>query len=159
MILVFNTAIFSERPNSNAKINNNKNALGVTLIELLVVITIMMTMMSLVAPLAINTVNKAEAQTEFLSFCAKLRRASTIAFVNGKKIEVALRKNKLTVYSINSIVQPKESELIFEENYKYLTFSAIKLSFNKNGIANLHTITLRQNTKQKSLALNELLEG
>jgi type II secretory pathway pseudopilin PulG len=150
---------------SNQKYKKNNNAQGITLIELLVVITIMMTMMTLVAPLAINTVNKAEAQSEFLSFCATLRRASVKAFANGSKIQISLNNNQLIAYKVNSdnylpssLAQPYD-KVIFEVEYEYLTFEEEYINFNKNGIANVQTINLKQRNLTKLLDLIKLLEG
>ena len=138
---------------------------GVTLIELLVVITIMMTMMSLVAPLAMNTIDKAEAQSEFLSFCGTLRRASVKAFVNGSGIKMTLDKNTLTAWQVNEDIglvaddEFIEPQVLFEREYKYLTFSTTNLNFNKNGIANLVSINLTQLKRKRALDLIALLEN
>jgi len=138
---------------------------GVTLIELLVVITIMMTMMALVAPLAMNTVDKAEAQSEFLSFCGTLRRASIKAFANGSGIKIVLDKNKLTAFKVKphpiSTLQDDnaEEEILFEHNYQFLTFTTTDIHFNKNGISNLLTISFNQLTRKRELDLLALLEG
>ena len=133
----------------------NKNNKGVTLIELLVVITIMMTMISLVAPLAINTVDKAEAQSEFLSFCGVLRQASVRAFANGSGIEVTLHDSNLvaniSVQQLGTIQQEnsKESNVIIKRTYKHLNFPYSEIIFNRNGMPNLTTITINQRNQKK----------
>jgi len=138
---------------------------GVTLIELLVVITIMMTMMSLVAPLAINTVDKAEAQTEYLSFCGLLRSMSVQAFANGSGIQIELTNNNLLAYIVphplGYIAQntPQENKIIIERSYEYLNFSDTELKFNRNGMPNLMTINLTQRNKIRELDLIALLEN
>jgi Tfp pilus assembly protein FimT len=135
---------------------------GVTLIELLVVITIMMTMVALVAPLAINTVNKAEAQSEYLSFCAILRRASTKAFVNGLGVYIQLHKNSIKGYreslEIKSVDDNSEN-LLFERNFEYLNFTDTKLKFNKNGLANLTYIDVKQRNRNRTINIIALLEN
>ena len=138
---------------------------GVTLIELLVVITIMMTMITLVGPLAMNTVAKAEAQSEYLSFCGTLRRASIKAFVNGSGIKLILDKNTLTAVKIvptliaNQHVEFDENNILFERTYQYLNFSDTVINFNKNGIANLMTIKLSQGNRNREIDLIALLEN
>ncbi|WP_448246057.1 pilus assembly FimT family protein [Thalassotalea agariperforans] len=137
---------------------------GVTLIELLVVITIMMTMITLVGPLVINTINKAEAQSEYLSFCATLRRASTKAFVNGSGILIELQNDtlrvlKLPVKAFPNLDDITEEQLTFEKKYKYLNFNELEFIFNKNGMPNISTINLKQREKNRELNLINLLEN
>jgi len=138
---------------------------GVTLIELLVVITIMMTMITLVAPLAINTVDKAEAQTEYLSFCGLLRSMSVQAFANGSGIQIELTNNNLSAYIVPHSLGYKsqnslqENKIIIERSYQYLNFSDTELKLNKNGMPNLITISLTQRNKTRELDLITLLEN
>lgn len=138
---------------------------GVTLIELLVVITIMMTMITLVAPLAINTVDKAEAQGEYLSFCGVLRRASVQAFANGSGINITLEQNTLIAFIVplvignNQTIDSIEKKIIVERTYEYLNFSDTELKFNRNGIPNLSAISLTQRNKVRQLDLLALLKN
>lgn len=146
-----------------ANLNIKESHKGVTLIELLVVITIMMTMLTLVAPLAINTVDKAEAQGEYLSFCGVLRRASIQAFANGSGINIILHQNTLTASIVplkigaNQQLHRKENKIIIERVYEYLNFSETELKFNKNGMPNLTTVNLNQRNKVRQLDLIALL--
>jgi len=129
MILVFKQCILKK--NGMQVLSSYK---GVTLIELLVVITIMMTMITLVAPLAINTVDKAEAQSEYLSFCGILRRASVKAFANGSGINITLDQNTLVAFIVpktigsNSEIDSIEKKMVVERTFEYLNFSSIELS-------------------------------
>ncbi|MFT5813627.1 MAG: type II secretory pathway pseudopilin PulG [Psychroserpens sp.] len=138
---------------------------GVTLIELLVVITIMMTMLTLVSPLAMNTIDKAEAQREYLSFCNLLRHISVQAFSNGSGINVTLNQNvfiaSLIPLNIGSDeeVFPIEYKIIVEREYEYLIFQETELKFNKNGMPNISTINFTQRNKVKNIDLIALLEN
>lgn len=142
--------------------SNNK---GVTLIELLVVITIMMTMVALVAPLTINTIDKAEAQSEYLTFCGLLRKASAKAFSNGARIEVVLQNEqlKMVMFSrpLRAEIYPEEalSEQILHKNFKYLYFPDETIRFNQNGMANIPNITIKQRSNQKYINLIDLLHN
>lgn len=137
---------------------------GVTLIELLVVITIMMTMMSLVAPLAINTVDRAEAQSEFLSFASTLRRASVKAFANGSGINVELKGNRITATMVTPSLVPvtdeqqTEDKILYDHSYQFLNFPESSLTMNRNGIPNMTKITVMQRGISKKLDLIALLE-
>jgi len=141
------------------------NQKGVTLIELLVVITIMMTMLTLVAPLAINTIDKAEAQSEYLSFCGVLRRVSMRAFANGSGVYIALHDNSLTAFIVplkigtHQQLSSKENEIVFERTYEYLKFSTIQFQFNRNGMPNIETISLNQQKKTRQIDLITLLDN
>lgn len=142
--------------------NNNQ---GVTLIELLVVITIMMTMITLVAPLAINTVNKAEAQSEYLSFCATLRNISVKAFVNGSALKVELNKDTLSVLKEASQLSLEyeddslKDSLVLSKKYQYLYFNELNIRFNQNGIPSVTAIHFKQKERIKDLNLIALLEN
>lgn len=138
---------------------------GLTLIELLVVISIMMTMIALVAPLAINTVNKAEAQSEYLSFSATLRRASVKAFVNGAGVRIELNKHQLKAFTLKPSFTSKigetnlKKQLIFQQDYQYLVFSDSIIEMNKNGIANVSNIDFKQGNKYRTINLIALLDN
>jgi Tfp pilus assembly protein FimT len=143
-------------------ISNNK---GVTLIELLVVITIMMTMVALVAPLTMNTIDKAQAQSEYLTFCGILRKASVKAFSNGLRIDVILINNQLKLIkvpsSLSKKVYPTErlSNQAIIKNFEYLTFPKLTLSFNQNGMPDVEKLTVQQRNNPKELDLIALLEN
>lgn len=136
---------------------------GVTLIELLVVITIMMSLLTLVSPLAINTIDKAEAQREYLSFCNILRRLSVQAFANGSGVNVTLDQNTLSAsmeyFNLASEQQSHvEETLILERQFEFLIFSGTKLKFNKNGMPNIRSISFNQRNKIRQIDLITLLE-
>ncbi|OKY24660.1 Tfp pilus assembly protein FimT/FimU [Thalassotalea sp. PP2-459] len=136
---------------------------GVTLIELLVVISIMMTMMSIVAPLAINTVDKASAQSEYLSFCNLLRKASIKAFSNGATIKVELNKHQVIISKVatNDIFNEQNQATSFqllEQHFEFLSFDDSVLFFNKNGMVDITVLQFRQGNKTRQLDLIALLE-
>ena len=125
--------------------------LGVTLIELLVVITIMMSILSLVAPVAINAVEKAEAQDEYLALCGWIRSSSMTAFANGSGIEILLDGDSITFSSVANVHKV--------HNIKYLKFQKQVLILNRNGISDLDSISVMQRDKIKKVDLRLLLEG
>lgn len=145
------------------KENQKNNYKGVTLIELLVVITIMMTMVALVAPLSINTIDKAEAQSEYLSFAGLLRSSSIKAFTNGTGLNIKLNQNTVAVYMIplsfggTTRLEPSQAT-VKELTYEYLNFPDIEVKFNKNGIPNITEINFHQRNQEKQLNLIALLK-
>lgn len=124
---------------------------GVTLIELLIVLTIMMTTLGLVAPLALNSIEKAQAQSEYLGFAAWLKKASNLGFANGQGITVSLDKNTL-------IANLPSGEKI-ERKYEYLNFETLEFRFSRNGMPTIELIKLKSRHQSKSLNLIKLLDG
>lgn len=124
---------------------------GVTLIELLIVITIMMTTLGLVAPLALNSIEKAQAQSEYLGFAAWLKRASNLGFANGQGITIYLDKNTLTANL------PSGEKI--EQKYEYLSFETLEFRFSRNGMPTIEIIQLTSRHQTKSLNLVKLLDG
>ena len=138
---------------------------GVTLIELLVVISIMMTMVAIVAPLTLDTIDKAEAQSEYLAFCGLLRKASVKAFSSGVGIRIELDGNTLRAYplvnafSLRNKSTEFEVEPIIEQSYQNLHFASEQVQFNKNGMPNITVFKLKQRNKHKEVNLIALLEN
>ena len=133
---------------------------GFTLIELLVVITIMMTMLALVSPLAINSINRVEAQDEYLAFCTLLRRASNQAFVNNKVIHVELSANsfRMSELNVDQIKGESTQRILREEHFDYLGFGRQIITFNHYGLPNASVIEFTQKDKSKALDLSALLK-
>lgn len=131
---------------------------GLSLIELLIVITIMMGMMSLTAPFAMNVIDKAKAQTELIALENILKKSSTKAFTSGKGLIVRLKGNRLEV-----IVQPskrlfqiieQEASPILTKEFEFLSFTNQELVFNSNGFSNANSITFLSRGLNKSIELN-----
>lgn len=143
---------------------NGKHIKGVTLIELLVVITIMMTMLALVAPLTIKAVDKAEAQSEYISFCNLLRRISVEAFTTNSDISITLDGSSVTVVAgqnrakTTSPLIQTNSRVLVERSYKHLKFANVGLVVNKNGMPNIKSLNLFQQDRQRQLILASLFE-
>lgn len=136
---------------------------GVTLIELLVVISIMMTMLTLVAPVSINTLNKVEAQNEYLSFLSQIKKLSARAFLESRQFTLVLEGNKIQVYQAedsfyaSNTNSNETSTLIVDERYDYLNFPISRVTFNKVGMPDTAQITLEQKNIPKIVDILELL--
>ena len=63
-----------------------KRLLGFSLIELLVVISILAGLLVLVGGLTVNSVEKAQAQTELVGFSNMIKKISFRAFASGNSI-------------------------------------------------------------------------
>jgi prepilin-type N-terminal cleavage/methylation domain-containing protein len=119
---------------------------GFTLIEILLVVTLMSIVLALVAPLGIKQVDKARAQTEWLTLDRELGRLSMNAFMTSEFITVNAAGKQLAWESDSG----KQGVIEFEQ----LFFSPDQLlTFNPNGIADPFEITVVQRERQRTLSL------
>lgn len=124
----------------------NKN--GFTLIELMIVMSIVALLMGLVGPLAINSVEKAQAKQEMLTLKNWLRKVSHKAFYTGKSHLIQL-KGKQVLLFIKGEVDPIE-----QASFDSLFFQPQEINYNANGFVDLHTIkgTYRNNFLELELS-------
>jgi hypothetical protein len=103
----------------------------------MVIIVIIMTLVSLVAPLSIKTINKAKAQTEYIQLHNTITKLSNHAFLNGSPIFLELRDNELRA-QINGNV-------LTQRTFEYLNFSENQsFRFDRNGLPSKNSIDLSQ---------------
>ena len=119
---------------------------GFTLIEILLVVLLMSITLALVAPLGVEQVDKARAQSEWLALDREIGRLSLNAF---------LRSEFITLYAAGK-------QLAWETDdgdqgvieFEYLFFSPEQLlTINPNGIADPMEITVIQREQQRTLSL------
>lgn len=126
-------------------------ARGVTLVELLVVITIMMMMLSLVAPLTVDVVKKSEAQSEYLTFCRAIKKSAFQAFAGGQALTFSLEEHSARVTRQDGSEQVKQ--------YEYLHFKPQSFVINQNGFPTTQSIELDVRKRTITLDLVALIEG
>lgn len=87
----------------------SKHPLGFTLIEIMIVMSIVALLMTMVGPLAMNSVEKANAKQEMLTMKNWLRKISYRAFTTGNSFQLKLsgKEAKLYLVSENSEQAPK----------------------------------------------------
>lgn len=103
---------------------SNKPALqsGFTLIELMVVMTIIALLTGLVGPLAINSLDKAQAKSEILTLKNRLRKISYRAYILQSSAEVTFKGKEITISYNGSDSQPitiTNEVLFFNEQVLY----------------------------------------
>lgn len=125
-----------------------KQISGATLLELIVVMTLMITMLGLVGGSTIESVDRAEAQTEVISVYSLIKKGSMRAFTSGKRIELAFTGSKVKVHMGSSVV----SEHLFE----HLSFDDQTIVFNRNGFANTTKITVDVRGVHRDLFLHSV---
>ncbi|WP_019674719.1 prepilin-type N-terminal cleavage/methylation domain-containing protein [Arsukibacterium perlucidum] len=124
----------------------SQRSAGFTLIELLVVITIMTTLLSLVAPLMVEQVDKAKAAAEYQQLEQYLADSSKVAFLKGQQVQFRFDGKQLVRY-----VGSAKAELTFE----YLFFPQQSLSINANGFTNTLSIDVVRGKAELKLRLTE----
>ncbi|WP_409424574.1 type II secretion system protein [Pseudoalteromonas sp. RW-H-Ap-1] len=103
---------------------SNKPALqsGFTLIEVMVVMTIIALLTGLVGPLAINSLDKAQAKSEILTLKNRLRKISYRAYILQSSAEVTFKGKEITISYNGSDIQPitiTNEVLFFNEQVLY----------------------------------------
>lgn len=103
----------------------------------MVLIVIIMTLVSLVAPISIKTINKAKAQTEYIQLHNTIKKLSYHAFLNGSPIFLELSNNKLRARTNGNVVT--------EQTFEYLRFDQNQsFRFDRNGLPSKNSIDLSQ---------------
>lgn len=124
---------------------------GFTLVELLIVMSIMGLILSLVGPLALRVVDKAQAQSEFISFKNSLKKISYIAFASATEHSVVVDMQKISIL--------KADETIQQSQFKYLQFSPQKITFNSRGYPFPESINVKIINKTEKINVFKLVEG
>ncbi|MGL1957063.1 MAG: type II secretion system GspH family protein [Colwellia sp.] len=130
---------------------------GFTLIELMVVMAIVALLMTMVGPLAINTVEKANAKQEMLTMKNWLKKISYRAFATGNKYQLILSGQKVELYLAEQNVGQDDkgnhqSPPLITHSFGTLSFQPQVLNYNAKGFV---TPAQMQGTyRNKTLQLN-----
>lgn len=119
---------------------------GFTLIEVLLVVVLASILAALVAPLGVTQVEKARAQTEWLTLDREIDRLSMTAFLASDFVSVNAAGKRLS-WEFQS---GKRDSIEFEQ----LFFSPEQqFTINPNGISDRPEILLLQRDRQRSLKI------
>lgn len=119
---------------------------GFTLIEILLVVVLASILAALVAPLGVTQVEKARAQTEWLTLDRELGRLSMDAFLASDFVSVDAAGKQLA-WEFQS---GKQGSIEFEQ----LFFSPEqRITINPNGIADRPEILVLQRDRRRSLKI------
>jgi len=125
---------------------------GFTLIELLVVLTLMMLVVTLVAPMGVDMVDKAQSQTEYVKLQTMLKKISNKAFLSTNDIKVEFKDNVMTVFlGLDDISEIYFTNLLFSKDTK-------EVVFNRNGFPSVQQVKVIVHNKETILNLLELYE-
>tara|TARA_R110000850_G_scaffold12778_4_gene42397 strand:- start:196 stop:648 length:453 start_codon:yes stop_codon:yes gene_type:complete len=108
-----------------------KQVKGFTLIELMIVMSIVALLMAMVGPLAINSLEKAQAKQEMLTLKNWLRKVSYQSYSTGQNLIVKLEGKTVALYSQPSKTYP----LAALEKYTFdsLFFQPQQLNYSRKG--------------------------
>lgn len=128
---------------------------GFTLIELLVVLTLMGSLLALVAPLGAESVERFAAQRELRGIQALLKAASARAFTYGAPVLLEFEGRELQVRQLTG----DGSELLELRRFEHLRFAPGQLAFSRAGFPSAPALPLTYRGAARSVDLSALLAG
>ncbi|MBL4909427.1 MAG: prepilin-type N-terminal cleavage/methylation domain-containing protein [Alteromonadaceae bacterium] len=141
------------------KQNSNYKHHAFTLIELMVVMAIVAILMTMVGPLAINTLDKAQAKQEMLTMKNWFRKISYRAFATGQTYQLKLTGKKAELFLINSDPQAKKAKLILSKSLESLFFQPQTLTYSAKGFVSPLSVTGTYRHKALTIDLNSWVNG
>ena len=142
---------------SNRSSPHRGTARGFTLIELLVVLTLMGSLLALVGPLSVESVERFSAQRELRSLHALLKAASARAFTRGRRVIVELEGAQLRVSQPEG--QSGSEALLQSERFEHLRFSPTAVAFSRGGFPSTPEVHFTYRDQPQRLDLAALLSG
>lgn len=124
---------------------------GFTLIELIIVMSIMTIVLSLVGPLTLRMLDRAQAQSELISLKNSVKKVSYIAFASATQHSFELEQNQISIYK--SGLFKKRAE------FDYLTFPSQTITFNSRGYPSPETLDVKLLNRNEKINLFQLIEG
>jgi prepilin-type N-terminal cleavage/methylation domain-containing protein len=133
--------------------SKNKTPLrsGFTLIELIIVMSIMTIILSIVGPLSLKMIDKAQAQSEYIQLKNELRKISYLAFASASVHELTFENKQVT------LTKGLENKRIYY--FEYLTFAPQSIVFNSHGYPYPEALSLSFLKKNEEVNLFKLVEG
>ncbi len=105
---------------------------GFTLIEIMIVMSIVALLMTMVGPLAINSVEKANAKQEMLTMKNWFRKISYRAFSTGNSYQLKLSGKKAELYQVFNSTE--QTPVLFKtKNLESLFFQPQILNYSAKG--------------------------
>jgi prepilin-type N-terminal cleavage/methylation domain-containing protein len=124
----------------------SRGSRGFTLVEVLLVVLLTSILVALVAPLGINQVEKARAQSEWLALDREIGRLSLAAFLRGNFVTLNVAGKQLVWETDGG-----ERGAI---EFRHLFFSPEQqITINPNGIADRAEIELLQRDRRRRLSI------
>ena len=125
---------------------------GFTLIELMVVMTIVGILLSLVGPMAMNALDKAEAKKELLAFQNWVQHIGAKTYYTGQQRKVVLEGKLVSLY-----IDSGEPKLESSYETKALFFRPQMFTVNRSGYASVSKISGTLKDKEIDIDLDKLI--
>ncbi|XQW85900.1 type II secretion system protein [Thalassotalea piscium] len=120
---------------------------GFTLIELMIVMSVVALLLTMVGPLAVNNLEKAQAKQEMLSLKNWLSKISYQAYASGHILQLTLAGKKATLAKISA-----EKKIITTETFEYIFFTPQVINFSRHGI--VYPSVIKGEFKDNKMELN-----
>jgi prepilin-type N-terminal cleavage/methylation domain-containing protein len=124
---------------------------GFTLIELIIVMSIMTIIISIVGPLSLNMIDKAQAQSEYIQLKNELKKISFLAFASASSHELTFSNKQLI------LTKGLKNKKVY--NFDYLSFSPQSIAFNSHGYPFPENLSVSFLKKNEEVNLFKLVEG
>jgi len=128
---------------------------GFTLIELMIVMSIVALLLTMVGPLAISAVDKANAKQEMLTMKNWLKKISYRAFATGNSYQLKLSGKKAELFIVKKYVEQHDKEKVNQQlspiishSFETLFFQPQVLTYNAKGFV---TPTLVEGTYRNKM--------
>ncbi len=141
--------------------NSLRQKLGFTLIELMIVMSIVALLLSLVGPMAIQNLEKAEAKQEMLQMKNWLKKISYRASATGQQHLLKLSGSQAVLYMIDESQNQNQntSQLIISKTFNSLTFKAQQLTYSVKGFVTPELLQGRYRSKDLTININQWVNG
>lgn len=113
--------------------------------------SIMTIVLSLVGPLTLKMIDRAQAQSELIAFKNSINKVSYIAFASATEFRFELAGKQVSVYRAGDMYQ--------QTQFEYLTFTAQQVTFNSRGYPTPESIKIALPQRTEDINLFRLIEG
>jgi len=127
-----------------------KSSNGFTLIELMIVMAIVALLMSFVGPMAMNSLERAEAKSELMELKQLIVKTGQYSFATGKTHILKLQGKSVEVYDSTTSNTKKYS-------FSYLFFQPRDIRFNNRGIADVEYISTQYRERVVDINIFDLM--
>jgi len=144
-------------PNKMKKYNTVSS--GFTLIELMIVMSIVALLLSLVGPMAIQNLEKAEAKQEMLMMKNWLKKISYRASATGQQHQLKLSGNKAELYMIVTDQNESTSHTLITKTFNSLFFKPQQLTYSIKGFVSPEELQAQYRSKDLTININHWVNG
>lgn len=113
--------------------------------------SIMTIVLSLVGPLTLRMLDRAQAQSELISLKNSVKKVSYIAFASATKHSFRLEQDQVSIYKSDTFQKRAQ--------FDYLTFPSQTITFNSRGYPNPEILNVRLLNRSEKINLFQLIEG